>query len=61
MSREHPTPWLAYSWLFEVALAEVYASGGLVGVRLARSALGLAVFGAAVLVGAPAGRAEPTA
>src|SRR6516164_8777132 len=32
MSREHPAPWRAYSWLYEYGLFRVYEAGGLAGV-----------------------------
>lgn len=67
MSREHPTPWRAYSWLYEWGLYRVYERDGLAGIMWARTVLAAgsaaAVFGfwfhrngfspAAVLFAAP--------
>jgi hypothetical protein len=39
MSQEHPTPWRAYSWLYEWALYRAYAAGGLTAIMWVRTLL----------------------
>jgi hypothetical protein len=40
LSREQPTPWVAYSWLYEWGLYQVYAASGPAGVLWVRTLLG---------------------
>lgn len=42
LGRERPTPWVAYSWLYEWALYQTYAAFGSAGILWARTLLGAA-------------------
>ncbi|OWK40395.1 hypothetical protein [Fimbriiglobus ruber] len=48
LGREQPTPWVAYSWLYDIGIYQVYAHFGAAGILWVRAALG-ALSTAAVL------------
>jgi hypothetical protein len=58
LGREHQTPWLAYSWLYDLGLYEAYSVVGLTGIMLARTVLCAA--SAAVFLGFIVRRVGPT-
>ena len=58
LGRERPSPWAAYSWLYELGLFEGTTGGNLTGLMLVRTALG--AMSAAALLGFAAPRLGPT-